>query len=228
MESIELIPEEETIKFFGDVDLDHIYKRDGIIEGYKDEPLQVTSEGSPIQVKLYSRTGRPVTKLQVNTNETAFKGINSFVVKNEKDESLFTITDPVFTSLKNGKGLSSRRIQTNKIRSPSDEDLKIEGGDLNLKGAEGTKVEGKEIIWSAGQDIFLSSNGSIVLNGHEGVYIDINRLPIAQLSNNRYLTGQFKVCVCVPGGKLFRIPIINPNDRVYCHHVNMQHNNPCI
>lgn len=228
MESIELIPEEETIKLFGDVDLDHIYKRDGILEGFKDEPIQVASEGSPIQFKLYSRTGRPVTKLQVNTNETAFKGINSFIVKNEKDESLFTVTEPVFTALKNGKSLTTKRIQTNKIRSPSDRDLKIAGGDITLKGAEGTKVEGKEIVWSAGQDVFLSSNGSIVLNGQDGVYIDVNRIPIAQLSNNRYLTGQFKICVCVPGGKLFRIPVVNANDRVYCHHINMQHNNPCI
>ncbi|KAJ8972730.1 hypothetical protein NQ314_000051 [Rhamnusium bicolor] len=226
MESIELIPE-GTIKLFGNVDLDHIYKRDGKLEGYDDEPVEIASEDSSIEVKLYSRIGQAVTKLKIDKNETVFKAINSFDVKNENDESIFTIIDPVFTSLKSGKNLKSKRIQTNKIRSPSDENLKIEGDKLHLKGAEGTKIEGREIVWSADQDIYLSSNGSIVLNGTEGVFIDVKRIPIAKLNSNNYIKGQFKVCVCIPGGKLFRIPVDNPNDRVYCHHVNMQQN-PCI
>ncbi|KAJ8921908.1 hypothetical protein NQ315_008541 [Exocentrus adspersus] len=227
MESIELIPQDGTIKLLGNIDLDHIYKRDGVMEGYQDEPIEITAEDSMILFNLNSRTGRASTKLKVEKNETLFRGITSFIVKNEKDEALFTITDPVFTSLKRGKNLKTNRIQSNKIRSPSGHDLKIEGDEINLKGAEGTKIEGKEIVWSADQDIYLSSNGSIVLSAKDGVYIDVSRIPIAKLNGNSYLTGQFKVCVCVPGGKLFRIPVADPNDRVYCHHINMQQN-PCI
>lgn len=42
MENLELIPEENTIKFFGTADLDRIYKRDGIIEGFADIPISIS------------------------------------------------------------------------------------------------------------------------------------------------------------------------------------------
>ncbi|KAJ8950466.1 hypothetical protein NQ318_010344 [Aromia moschata] len=225
-ESIELIPDSDAIKLFGDIDLDHIYKRDGRLEGYEGESVTVTSEDSSIILNLegYSRPGRATMKLKIAKNETIFRGLNLFEVKNENDRAIFTVSEPVFASLKNGRNFKAKRIQTNKIRSPNDEDLKIDSEKINLKGAEGTKMEGREVVWSAEEDIYLSSNGSIALSGQDGTFIDVRRIPLANTNGNTYATAQFKVCVCMPGGKLFRIPVIDPQDRVYCHHVNMQHN----
>ena len=42
MEFLELVPEMESIKFFGSTDLDRIYKKDGIIEGFSDVPMTIT------------------------------------------------------------------------------------------------------------------------------------------------------------------------------------------
>lgn len=42
MEYMELVPEADTIKFFGVTDLDRIVKRDGRIEGFGDVPVSIT------------------------------------------------------------------------------------------------------------------------------------------------------------------------------------------
>lgn len=42
MEHLELVPEAESIKFFGVTDLDRVYKRDGMLEGFSDVPMVVT------------------------------------------------------------------------------------------------------------------------------------------------------------------------------------------
>lgn len=42
MEHLELVPEAESIKFFGIADLDRVYKKDGIIEGFTDVPVTIT------------------------------------------------------------------------------------------------------------------------------------------------------------------------------------------
>lgn len=41
MESIKLIPELKTIKFYGTTDFNKVYKKDGIIESFRDEPAVI-------------------------------------------------------------------------------------------------------------------------------------------------------------------------------------------
>lgn len=48
MESIEFITDRELIKLMGNVDLDDIYKDDGIMEGFKDIPLEIGSDNENI------------------------------------------------------------------------------------------------------------------------------------------------------------------------------------
>ncbi|CAH1175671.1 unnamed protein product [Phaedon cochleariae] len=228
MQSMELVPEEETIKFFGDANLDHIYKRDGKVEGFKDQPLEITADDSPLYLSIV-RDSRAVRKVKIDPSEIVFRGLNTFEVLNEQKESVFTITDPVYHSLKNAHNLKTNNIETTGIRSPLDHDLQIEGDTVSLKGAEGTEINAKDLLWNVDQDIFLKSiNGSIVLISQDGVFIDIARIPIAKLNHN-YVTSQFKVCVCMPEGKLFRIPVANTRERVYCDHVDLSPQyNPCI
>lgn len=44
MQNLELVPEAETVKFYGETDLDRVYKRDGLLEGFQDEPVTVTGK----------------------------------------------------------------------------------------------------------------------------------------------------------------------------------------
>lgn len=229
MQSIELIPEQETIKLFGEVDLDHIYKRNGKLEGYQDEPMKITSNESPLLLNL-ARNGRGTTKVRIDPAEIVFKGINNFEIKEKENETFLSLNEPIFSNLRNTNNLKTKYTYTNKIRSPRKSELKIDGKQLNLKGAEGTQIDSKEIVWSADQDIYLKSiNGSIVLSSKEGVFIDIKRIPVARIDTNNYVTSQFKVCVCMPEGKLFRIPVLKLSEKVYCHHINTSPpHNPCM
>lgn len=127
-------------------------------------------------------------------------------------------------------------VSTNRIASPIDQNLTIRSDTVaNLHGTEGTHMDSKEMIWSADQDIYLKSiNGSIILSGKEGVFIDVKNIPIAKSHDENgipYLDakGQFKVCVCMPQGKLFRLPITSGQvNRVSCSHINITPKyNPC-
>lgn len=228
MQSIELLPEYEAIKLFGEVDLDHIYKRNGKLESYQDQPMEIMSNDSPLLLNL-AKNGRGVTKVKIDPAEILLKGYNGFEVKERENETIFSVTKPIFKNLRNSNNLKTKHIYTNKIKSPIDDNLNIDGETIHLKGAEGSHIDSKAIIWSADQDIFLRSiNGSIVLTTKEGIFIDLNRVPVARLSTKTYITSQFKVCVCMPKGKLFRIPILR-SEKSYCHLINTSvQYNPCI
>ncbi|EEZ98904.1 beta-sarcoglycan [Tribolium castaneum] len=232
MESIELVPDEYAVKFFGVTDLGHMYKRDGKIEGFKDEPVAITSEESAVLLNIMSlRNGRPSNQMRVTKNGTSFWGFDSFHVRNKQGAVLFSTDSPNFHALRGANDFDAKIVFTNRIASPVHSKLKVEGRVLTFKGSEGTRMDGKDIFWSADQDIYLkTNNGSIVLSGSDGTLIDVRRIPIATVKNNNYVTSQYKVCVCMPEGKLFRIPVPSgPNPRVFCHHINTQPpHNPCM
>jgi len=48
MESIEFLTDSELTKLMGNIDLDDVYKVDGIIESFKDIPLEIRSENDNI------------------------------------------------------------------------------------------------------------------------------------------------------------------------------------
>ena len=44
MEAIEIIPAHKAIKFFGTTDFKTVYKKDGLIESFKDDPMVIECE----------------------------------------------------------------------------------------------------------------------------------------------------------------------------------------
>jgi len=52
MESIEFLTDSELTKLMGNIDLDDIYKVDGIMEGFKDIPLEIMSENNNIFIHV--------------------------------------------------------------------------------------------------------------------------------------------------------------------------------
>nr|CAI5860481.1 unnamed protein product [Callosobruchus analis] len=114
----------ESIKFSGEVDLDHIYKRDGRIEGFQDKPVEILSRNSPILLNL-SKNGRSVNKAKVDLNETTFRFVNYFKVIDNENNTVFTVTEPTYESLKNVGNFKTKHVQTNRIRSQIDDELRI-------------------------------------------------------------------------------------------------------
>ncbi|XP_068626039.1 beta-sarcoglycan [Battus philenor] len=233
MESMEFLPEHNAIKFFGEADLDHVYKRDGQLESFRDTPMTISSENGSVTFNLQTRLSRSDAKLTVNTSGVFVRGVSSMELFDpDSGEVVFSTKAPEMNLPDGVNSLLAKQISTKRISSPIDEDLVIRSETTaHLRGAEGTRMETKELFWSADQDIHLKSvNGSVVLSGKEGVFVDVRYLPIAMPINRteKYTSGQFKLCVCMPQGKLFRVAA-TPGQSSPCSHVNMTGDlNPCL
>ncbi|XP_045541024.1 uncharacterized protein LOC106709655 [Papilio machaon] len=233
MESMEFLLDHNAVKFLGAIDLDHVYKRDGILESFQDTPMAISSENGSITFNLQTRLSRSDAKLIVNTSGVFVKGVSSLqLVDPDSGEVVFSTNAPEMNIPDGVNNLLAKQISTKRISSPIDEDLIIRSETAaHLRGAEGTRMESKELFWSADQDIYLKSiNGSVVLSGKEGVFVDVRYLPIAMPLNKseKYITGQFKVCVCMPQGKLFKVAVPT-GQKVTCSHINMTGDlNPCL
>ncbi|XP_047039504.1 uncharacterized protein LOC124644280 [Helicoverpa zea] len=234
MESMEFLPEHNAIKFFGDTDFEHLYKKDGLIESFRDTPMSISSENGSVMFNLQVKPSRYENKLTVNTSGVFVRGVNALeLIDPDSGEVVFSTAAADMNIPDGVNNLHAKQISVKRITSPVDEDLTLRSEtSAHLRGAEGTHMESKELFWSADQDIYLKSiNGSIVLSGKEGVFIDVRYLPIAATVNrtDKYSqgTGQFKVCVCMPQGKLFRIAVPT-GQKVTCSHINMTGDlNPC-
>ena len=91
-------------------------------------------------------------------------------------------------------------------------------------------LDGGKLIWSADQDIYMKSiNGSILLDTGEGIMVDVNALPLATTPDAEKDRGQYKLCVCLPQGQLFRVPVpMDNNRRSPATQINCaSFNNPC-
>lgn len=232
MQYMELVPEAETIKFYGDVDLDRILKKDGVLEGFADVPMSISGDAGSVLINLVYRNGHAQNKLIMAKNGTHFRNVNQFDIRHPSTrETVFSTTKPRYNIPEGGRNLRAEAISASRITSPIKENLQVQAGKkgkLSLSGAEGITFDGQEILWSADQNIQLKSiNGSIVLSAAQ-TYLDIGRIPIVQMENG-LRTGpiQYKICVCMPGGKLFRVPIMRGHaSKASCIHFN-SHFNPC-
>lgn len=122
------------------------------------------------------------------------------------------------------------------IRSPVDEDLLVRAKErIRIRGNRGVAFEGKHINMRAGSIFLASLNGSITLDGREGVFLDMKSFagriaapssssssnsssslsasgvsgnPSADSSGSSSLkVPQFQLCVCAKNGRLFRVPV---------------------
>ena len=235
MESLELVPEKSLVMFYGNTDLDRIYKRDGKLEGFDECPVEITGDNGSVHINLVDKEGHVTEpKINVTLNNTIITGVNSFDVRDPvTNHSVFSTGFPNFGLPRGVKKLDIRMAQTRRITSPVNASLFLRSDKHTvLRGSEGTRMEGREIVWSADQDIYLKSvNGSVILSGREGISVDIKSIPIALGDGGNPTSLHFKVCVCMPEGKVFRVPVPMgvSNKHVGCHNVDLSsHTNPCM
>lgn len=216
MESIELISEEDTIKFFGETDFGHLYKRNGRLEGFKYNPVEIEAQNGAIILSITTKSGRLSTKLKIDANGTIFSGLDQFIIRSKSNKIVYSTTNQSFNALKKAKNLKSRSVHTNRVSA--NKDLRFDGKLVNLKGAEGTLLDGKMLDIKADQDVHIKSiNGSVVLKPQGGVIFVMDKLPKGGKISSSF---QYKVCVCMPQGKFFRVPVSNTFNS--CSHINMQ------
>uniref|UniRef100_A0A182QXW7 Beta-sarcoglycan n=1 Tax=Anopheles farauti TaxID=69004 RepID=A0A182QXW7_9DIPT len=234
MDNIELIQDADAVKFYGNIDFDRVYKQDGLLESFYDEPLEITGEDGDVSINLVNRNGHSHNKIQLTNTGSFLKGINHFDVKDPvTGRQVFATSRPLYNMPQGATILQAHLINSGRIASPINDTLKLQTRNkLTLKGTEGIRMEAKEVLWSADQNIFLKSdNGSTMLVGGNGVWVNVNSLPVVKSEHGVRTTGssssQYKLCVCYPQGRIFRMAIPKShNARVNCAHVSAK-DNPC-
>ncbi|KAF5286818.1 hypothetical protein FQA39_LY00351 [Lamprigera yunnana] len=219
MQSLELISKEDVLKFMGETDLGNIYKRDGKIEGFSNIPVEIIADNGSVIIKLTIKYGRSTNKVKIDQNGTNFEDIDEFEIKNKNNDLIFSSNSRDFVNYKNLNNFNTRMVETNRIVSPINKGLELEGRNIYLKGAEGTIMDSKKMDWTADQDIHLESH-SLLINSTNVVLVDVD-----VSKHNEFNKAHYKVCICMPQGKLFKLRLPNVNVKIFCDQVAA---NPCM
>lgn len=210
------MPEADSIKFFGSTDLDRIYKTDGVIEGFSDVPLTITGDKGDVEIIVLKTNSNPQNKMLMSKNGTQFNGINHFDIRDAAtNEVVFTTHRPTYNLQTGTDNLCTKLASTSKLASPIDDSLMLNNtkGKLVMRGSEGVRMEAKEILLSADQNVQMrTKDGTIYLDGNQGTFLDMKNIPIVGDHDGIKMENrQFKICVCMPQGRLFRVPVSNVN-----------------
>ncbi|XP_076295181.1 sarcoglycan beta [Lasioglossum baleicum] len=235
MEAMEVIPDENLVKFYGKTDLDSVCLQSEVCQGYGDEPMEVSGDEGGVQIKVHGRRANdePSSKVTILSNGTAWSQVESFEIKDPRTGAIYFTTDfPNFSLPAGVEKIDVKIAETHRITSPVNESLTVNSDEqIDMQGAEGTTMESKDIVWSADTDIFLKSiNGSIVLDATDGISIDVDNIPVAPLFLQNPGHEQYKVCICMPQGKLFKVPVRSGGSSrsVSCARVSRTpENDPC-
>ncbi|CAD1478694.1 unnamed protein product [Heterotrigona itama] len=235
MEAMEVIPDENLVKFYGKTDLDRVCLQSGVCQSYGDEPMEISGDEAGVQIhvnnhRLYDETR---AKVLVLSNGTTMSKVESFELKDPATGIVYFTTDfPNFGLPAGVEKIDVKIAETHRITSPVNESLTVNSDDqISIQGAEGASMESKDIVWSADTDIFLKSvNGSIILDTKDGVSIDVENIPVAPMFlQNPSSHEQYKVCICMPQGKLFKVAIRANSRSINCARISRTpENDPCL
>lgn len=237
MESMEMISRDDTIKFHGAADLDHILYSDGPLKSFQNLPLEIQSdEGSVIVSMKNFLDDTSAKKIEITDQQIEFSNVEKFFVYDPTSGRNIFSTD--YKDFKIPKGLPHldvKKLRVNRLLSTRESNLTVKSDAITrLRGNAGLTMRGKEIFFSADGDVYLNSvNGSIYLLA-DNVKIDMKRVPIV-IPNATFDVGgvrpmrHFKLCVCMPRGYLFKVPIMqNARSNLACKFVDLSGlNNPC-
>lgn len=202
-------------------------------------PLYVLAVDSFIKFNLADRKGNVNNRFIMGANGTEFKNVNLMIIRDTiTNHPIFTSTQKLKYNLeKPARNLESTAVYAAEVSSPIDKKLHIQSLSMFLRGIEGTLIDGKDVFVSAKQNIFLkSTNGSIDLSSANGIYIDASRIPKVQNEANNVNRSdlKFKLCICLPKGKLFLVSIskfldvFRNDEKNLCTRFDRSKYDPCI
>lgn len=234
---MEFNPESKVIRFHSSpVQFDSLQLQDGLLTGYHDDNLLLrASGGSDLRLKIVkddlSTDNEP--ELRITPEEVLLQNVDEFLLVHPKTgEIFFDMNSPDLTLSGPIEHLEAEEVLVDKIVSPLGHDILLRSdATLNLLGTEGVLVEGKNIVLDAEDDIDITTEQDIILDGD--IHIDPRALP---LGGGSYPSeeSQFKLCICVPSGLLFRVPVPTlpkdaegPLPKVSCREAENWQYHPC-
>ncbi|KAH8312452.1 hypothetical protein KR044_010780, partial [Drosophila immigrans] len=239
VQGMELIPELDLIKFYDETDLDRIQTNSIGIHGFSDVPVSISSDGedSGVNLRVFrsSNSGSTISERDrvVLNKEGIVIQANLFEIKDPADRStVFTTHRPQYSMPSGMDGVLHAKVaSTSRITSPVGVPLGVDSdGHIGIKGSEGVFLDGSTIDLQVEHHVAINSTqGATILEAGTGIFLDMARIPIAN-SDLGLRTGsvQYKICVCMPAGILFRIaiPRVHNGPKVSCAHFDSQRD-PC-
>ncbi|XP_037090861.1 LOW QUALITY PROTEIN: beta-sarcoglycan-like [Pollicipes pollicipes] len=217
MESVQVVKGGMVLP--GTVDMDRLYKPDGSFLGFADDPMSINGVGGTVDlvVSAGGRDDADGPRLSLAGAGVLVQGVARAGVSQAGAVPFFNTAYPNFGLPAGVRSLRVQDARTRRVVSPVDRSLKLlSSKQAHLKGSEGTHVDGKEIVFSADQELHLKSvNGSVVLMGADGVRLDVRGIPWAQgRSVSDGTRAAYRLCTCMP--------------RVTCANAALHgDNNPC-
>ncbi|XP_034664024.1 beta-sarcoglycan [Drosophila subobscura] len=243
VQGMELIPEVDVVKFYGSTDVERLHTNSiGQLHGFTDVPVTISSDMSNnnktdagVHVRVF-RNGNGAAserdRIVVDKDSILIDATNVFDVKDPVDrQSIFTTHRPQYNIPDGVDALQAKVVSASGISSPIDVPLNLESdGRIVIKGSEGLFFDAESIDLQAEHHVSINSTqGATVLEAGTGIFLDMDRIPIVS-SELGIRTGsvQYKICVCMPQGTLFRIaiPRIHNGPKISCAHFNSQ-DDPC-
>nr|CAG4652228.1 EOG090X0F7H [Triops cancriformis] len=239
MESIEVIPGlPGIVKFLGEIDFGQIIKKDGKINGFSESPVSIEAFDGGVNFRV-DNGYHADAYLDISSESMEVTNVERFEMMEGPDGAkAFSTLFPNFGLPKGVQKLSVNSALVNRIVSPKSGSLSFSSdAQARLRGNEGITLSGKEVLISADQELWLKSvNGTIVLAAKD-IQLDVSAIPVfthkdtSPEPNPNW--GQYKLCVCMPRGSLFRIPIPADNAlrtgaaQIGCNNVDPVENNLC-
>lgn len=232
---MELIPEEDVVKFYGETDLDRIFSKNiGQFEGFTDEPVTITGDDAPVYVRMHHRNSQSSNRMIIDKMGVQFRGVNTFELKDPTNgDAIFTTHRPHYNIPNGAETLISKTNSASRIVSPIDKPLTLSSTDnrIAIKGSEGIHMDAANVYIQAENNILINTTqgGTYLEGGSAGIFLDINKIPIVNTDMGlRTGSVQYKLCVCMPQGIIFRIAItrVHNGSKVSCAHFSSKHD-PC-
>lgn len=181
----------------------------------------------------------PHTKLKLNSDGIQIVAPKGFEVCDLSDQGQrlfpFNFSDIPLSNIKTlsvPKGIKDVKM----IRSPIDEDLRIEAKEsVIIRGNNGVRIDGRQVTLEANNFFLSSINSSIVMDAHQGIYLNMDSFRHRIVSKSNSSTAnhfspkllQNKLCVCGKNGRLFQIKMKDASTT--CADVRFpQSDNPCM
>lgn len=173
----------------------------------------------------------------MSKNGTQFNGISEFNLRDPStNEVIFTTHRPKYNMPSGTNNLVAKTISVSGIRAAINDDLILNTthhkkltNKISIRGSEGVQLNGEELILDADNVQLTTHNGSILLTNSKGVYLNMKRIPmVPERSGIKIDEKQYKICVCMPEGRLFRVPMPTKTTvKDVCSYANLQ-TDPCI
>jgi hypothetical protein len=204
--------EEESVVHFtaAKSHFDHVTVESGKLFGPKNQNFQL--KGSRV---ILGEPTENTTKFLLQEGKCKFENVDQFVVLSSTNKkTLFSAQHPLVSIDQKIKKLSSSLIITNKVRSPVNEDLKINGENVVIRGNEGIQLDAKTLNISAATVIALntSADGNLYFSGRN-IFFG-NQFKTLHMSSSPALSASieaFRVCICKTTPTRAKIFLVNGN-----------------